>query len=45
MSGVCERCGADMRFVGRVQNADGGNHGHHNRVFRCSDCDREVLRG
>ena len=27
MSAVCERCGADMRYVGHVQNADGGNHG------------------
>jgi len=45
MSAVCERCGADMRFLRRVQNADGGNHGHHNRVFECPSCDREVLRG
>jgi len=45
MSAVCERCGADMRHLRRVQNADGGNHGHHLSVFYCPACEREVLRG
>lgn len=46
MGETCERCGGSMTYQGRVKNATtAGNHGHHNRVFYCKPCDREVLRG
>lgn len=39
----CPRCQASLRFVERT--ADMTPNDHHNSVYECPDCGREVVSG
>ena len=39
--GLCSRCGQGLRFVERRQ----ASNGHHNCIYECPGCGREVVSG
>ena len=39
---TCMRCGSRMEYLRKSEPA---RNGHHASVFRCPECEREVLRG
>lgn len=39
----CPQCGGSLTYTGRKERFN-GTGGHHVRVYRCGNCDREVRR-
>lgn len=39
----CPICNQTLRHEDRVQDAT--NNGHHNSVYRCTECDIDVISG
>lgn len=43
MSRTCRRCGGSLRFVERTNTVTPTDH--HNHVYQCGECGREVVSG